>query len=137
MSGRTDRRLTIASAEMYQAPDCQELVDRWRSQAATLRLFGASAQADVLDRCTSELETTIIQTTQAPLTLGEAAQLGGYSTDHLGRLVREGKIPNAGRPGAPRIARKDVPIKAGVARQNPSGKLDLKQIVRSAINAGA
>ena len=44
--------------------------------------------------------------------LVEAARESGYSADHLGRLVRDGKIPNAGRPGAPRIARRDLPRKA-------------------------
>ncbi len=29
----------------------------------------------------------------------EAARRSGYYADHLGRLVRDGKIPNAGRPG--------------------------------------
>ena len=42
----------------------------------------------------------------------EAARRSGYSADHLGRLVRDGKIPNAGRPGAPSIARRGLPRKA-------------------------
>ena len=48
-----------------------------------------------------------------PLTLGEAAAVSGYSRAHLGRLVREGKIPNAGRPNAPCIHQLDLPRKSG------------------------
>ena len=45
------------------------------------------------------------------LTLAEAAQESGYSVDHLERLVREGKISNAGRRGKPMIRRSDLPIR--------------------------
>ena len=40
-----------------------------------------------------------------------AARVSGYTADHLGALVKRGKIPNAGRTGAPRIRRQDVPRK--------------------------
>lgn len=43
--------------------------------------------------------------------------------DHLGRLVRDGKTPNAGRPGAPRIALKDLPRNAhGPSTPRPAVK---------------
>ena len=45
------------------------------------------------------------------LTLVEAAEESGFSADHLGRLVRSGSLPNAGRPNAPRIRRRDLPRK--------------------------
>jgi hypothetical protein len=44
-----------------------------------------------------------------PLSLREAAAASGYSEDHLARLVRQERIPNAGRRGAPRIRRGDLP----------------------------
>ena len=53
------------------------------------------------------------------LTLSNAARESGYSVDYLGRLVREGRISNAGRPNAPRIQRKDLPRKATALR--PTG----------------
>ena len=43
------------------------------------------------------------------LTLSEAARESGYSADHLGSLIRQQTIPNAGRSGAPRIRRADSP----------------------------
>ena len=114
------------------------LVEAWRTAATTLRKFGAEEQATVLDRCADELEARLEEQGARPLTLQEAAALSGYSRDHLGRLVREGKIPNAGRLGAPRIARKHLPIKAGeVAGPRLVREIDRTQIVRSAINDGA
>lgn len=47
------------------------------------------------------------------VTLQEAHFLGGYSTDHLQRLVRHDRIANVGRPGSPRIRRGDIPKKPG------------------------
>jgi hypothetical protein len=45
--------------------------------------------------------------------------VSGYSADHLGELVREGKIPNAGRKNAPLIRRLDLPMKAGRRAPHP------------------
>lgn len=46
------------------------------------------------------------------LTLTAAARLCGFSSDHLGRLVRRGDIPNQGRARAPRVRLSDCPRKA-------------------------
>lgn len=45
------------------------------------------------------------------VSLSEAARRSGYSSEHLGRLIREGKIFNAGRKGSPRIRLRDIPIR--------------------------
>ena len=45
------------------------------------------------------------------LTLTEAAKYSGYTSDHLGALVRHGKLHNYGRPNAPRIRRDELPLK--------------------------
>ena len=58
------------------------------------------------------------------------------------RLVREGKVPNAGRPGAPRIARGDLPHEAGaLAESRLAAKPSLREvssgrIVQSVIEEG-
>ncbi len=87
----------------------------WRRQAKTLRRYGGETPAVVLDRCADDLEATLRERDETTLSLVEAARESGYSREHLGRLVRDGKIPNAGRPGAPRIARRYLPRK----RQDP------------------
>lgn len=43
------------------------------------------------------------------LSLEAAALRSGYSKEHLARLIRQGKIPNAGRRGTPRIRVEDLP----------------------------
>ncbi len=59
-----------------------------------------------------ELESALHATDGALLTLTEAAVETGYSADHLGWLVRNGRIPNHGRPNAPRVRRIDLPRKS-------------------------
>jgi hypothetical protein len=110
------------------------MTGEWREDAVTLREYGAEPQALALEHCADALERGIKAWREAPLTLAQASALGGYTTDHLGRMVRQGKIPNAGRAGAPRIAREHVPIKsAAVAQEAPTGQIDREQIVRLAI----
>lgn len=46
------------------------------------------------------------------LTLTEAAEECGYSADHLGALVRSGKLTNYGRKLAPRVKASELPRKA-------------------------
>lgn len=45
------------------------------------------------------------------LTLDGAAAASGYSADHLGRLVRAGRLRDVGRLWAPRILRGELPRK--------------------------
>ena len=123
---------------MIAATGIGALVDHWRVRAENLRTYGAAPQATALEECARELEDSLKELALRPLTLGEAAHLSGYSSDHLGRLIREGKIPNAGRPKAPRVARGDLPRKLRtVASGSPTDELDRTQIVRSAIDEGA
>ena len=66
-----------------------------------------------LEACAAKLESALRRRDDAALTLTEAAATSGYSASRLGRLVREGRIPNAGRPGAPRITLGNLPRKPG------------------------
>jgi hypothetical protein len=54
------------------------------------------------------------------LSLTEAAERTGYSADHIGRLVRQGKVPNAGRKHAPKVRLSDltVVLKPKLARKS-------------------
>ena len=112
----------------------------WRKQAKALRRYGGETPAVAIERCADDLEATIREQDETTLSLVEAARESGYSKDHLGRLVREGKIPNAGRPNAPRIARRHLPLKAPSVPQlaESAARRDVsnEQIVQSIIQTG-
>ena len=91
-----------------------DLTAQWRDEAETLRRRGAEVQAVALETCADELERALRERDNELLNLTEAARLSGYSSEHLGRMVRDGVIPNAGRPNAPRIRHGDLPRKVGL-----------------------
>lgn len=116
------------------------LVTQWRTEAKLLERRGAVSQAAVLLSCAQELEVGIRQLDDEVLTLTAAARETGFSREHLGRLVRNGTIPNAGRPNAPRIRRGDLPRKPGhLPSRHPElhiGQTSTRQIVRSIVEHG-
>ena len=126
-------------------PSIKNLPAAWRRRAKTLRRYGDQALATALERCADELEGTIQERDDTTYSLTEAARESGYSREHLGRLVRDGKTPNAGRPGAPRIARRDLPRKqpgpdspfaSPLAPERGRRQVSGRGIVRSIIEKG-
>ena len=87
------------------------LSSRWRTRAKLFRDHADESVARAYEKCATELDEALQEQDERLLDLQEAAELSGYSADHLGRLVREEKIQNAGRSGAPRIRIKDLPRK--------------------------
>lgn len=84
-----------------------------RNWAEDLYEWGAEEQAKAVQRAASRVETRCEEALDARLTLEEAGGESGYSPDHLGRLVRQGTLPNAGERNAPLIRRRDLPRKPG------------------------
>ena len=123
-------------------PSVEALPTNWRKRAKALRRYASESPAVALERCADELEDTLRERDETTFSLVEAARESGYTADHLGRLVRDGRIPNAGRPGAPRIARRDLPRKAQTPPEPPlaekprRGELSNAQIVQSIIEKG-
>ena len=123
-------------------PSVEGLPADWRRQAKSLRRYGGETPATAIERCADDLEATLVERDETTFSLVEAARESGYSADHLGRLVRDGKIPNAGRPGAPRIALKDLPRKASapdaprLADKHRCRDVSNVQIVQSIIRKG-
>jgi hypothetical protein len=98
-----------------------EFLNKWSAEAETLKrraalVDGATLLAEVLADFAAVTRGGVDET----LNLQEAARECGYSADHLGRLLRDGKLPNAGRPNAPRIRRRDLPHKASALRPDPA-----------------
>ena len=107
-----------------------DLLERWRIEAASCRRFGAEPTALAVERCAKDLEEWAKTRDLEALTLAEATTESGLSYSALQRAVREGRIPNAGTPGHPRIRREDVPKKAP-GRAHREGTPDLLAIVAS------
>lgn len=83
-----------------------------RTKAAKLRdSFGDEARARALEWAASLLEDAIREHADERLTLAQAALRSGYSSEHLARLVRDGRLPNAGRRGSRRIRAGDLPVR--------------------------
>jgi hypothetical protein len=99
-----------------------DLPDEWRTLAAQQRRLGADAQARILEFCADELTTAFHGAGEELLGLRRAAHESGYSADHLGRMIREGRIPNSGRKAKPMIRRKDLPMKAFKSKTEPCPK---------------
>lgn len=109
------------------------LAPSWRAHAAELRSWGAEGPARALERAAEELTAVLEAQAGEVLTLEAAARESGYSAEHLRHLVADGTVPNAGRKGAPRVRRADLPAKPGKAAAstyNPDA--DALRIVRGA-----
>jgi hypothetical protein len=88
------------------------LLIAWRERAAHLQQFGDPNAARLWQLAAVELEQALKALGEETLTLVEAAALSGYSADHLGWLLKKGKLRNYGRRHAPRLRRGDLPIKS-------------------------
>ena len=109
------------------------LVREWRERAAFLRRYGADGAAEAFEVAARELADERQQQGEDLLNLQQAAAESGYTDGHLGRLVREGRIPNSGRPNAPLVRRSDLPVKRGYLPEvrGDSYDCDVMQIVQS------
>ncbi len=85
--------------------------DSLRTEGAQLRHRGLSELADVLDSVATDHEQVLDAWHTESLTLQQAAEESGFSSNTLQQSVASGKIPNAGQHGSPRIRRGDLPYK--------------------------
>ena len=91
---------------------------KWRNEAAAFRRRHVLVDAAALcEEILEDFEAVNHSEREDILSLQQAAAESGYSADHLGRLVRIGRIPNAGRPNSPKIRRRDLPLRPSRARQ--------------------
>lgn len=101
----------------------RDLLAKWvarRDELAALKatVDGATLCEDVLN----DLGGLVAWRDQEMVTLTEAAEITGYSRDHLSRLVRRGCIRNAGRKHRPLLAVRDLPLRPRtVAGGTPKG----------------
>lgn len=91
----------------------EQLAARWRTEADLLERYGDSRGAHVCRLHATELEGAAAEAANQELNLDEASRESGYSARRLRELISSGEIPQAGRKGAPRIRRTDLPRKPG------------------------
>jgi hypothetical protein len=91
-----------------------ELIARWQRRRVEFAEFGVSLDGTKLaDAVLADLAALDRDLHASAVTLKEASALGGYSVDHLQRLVAAGQLENVGRKGRPRIRQSDVPVRPG------------------------
>ncbi len=91
-----------------------DLAKRWLARADQLAPYADPAAA-AFRAAAAELETELRAAADEILTLEQASRESGFAPDSLRHQVSDGRIPNAGRRGAPRIRRGDLPRKAAPA----------------------
>ena len=97
----------------------ESLAAEWREKAADMRAWSAVAQAELLEKCASALESRIREYWLQELTLDEAASESGFSYSALQKKVASGDIENVGNKHSPRLRRQDLPKKGGTAKEEP------------------
>jgi hypothetical protein len=91
-----------------------EFLTRWRARREELRILDALVDgAALIDQLLIDVEDLLADEAEVELTLTAAAARSGYSRGHLARLVRQHRIPNSGKRGAPRVRLGDLPIRPG------------------------
>ena len=97
---------------MNSATGPEKLPNTWRARAQQLQDWGSGdGLARAWELAAIELEQSLRQQRDETLNLQDAARESGYSAEHLGELIRQGRIANSGRTNAPRILRTHLPIK--------------------------
>jgi len=88
----------------------ETLIASWEQRRdAYARVNAVVDGAKLIDELLSDVRSCEPMVAQRAVTLREAAGLTGYSVEHLARLIRQGRLPNAGRKYAPRILVGDLP----------------------------
>jgi hypothetical protein len=105
------------------------LPSSWRERVHYLREYGDSNTARLWDLAAEELDAALAAHGQETLTLVQAARESGFTADLLSALVKNERIPNAGRDGAPRIRRADLLMKrvGGPGRPSHAPQLEAER----------
>ena len=98
----------------YTPAEWADLLGSLRTQADHFSDLGALVDgATLIRRIVERIESLLTGVTVGQK---EAAELSGYSTDHIRRLERQGHIPNWGNRHSPRYPVSQIPIKGSAAR---------------------
>lgn len=91
----------------------RDLAASWREDADRFREYGADELATAAELHADALEERLRAWRLEALSPVQAAEESGYTADHLRRLIRQERVPNAGDDASPKIRRQDLPRKPG------------------------
>lgn len=96
----------------------EEVLAEFRQEADVLREWGATCQAELIERCASRIEESLLVSPEETISVEEAARLAEVSPETVRRAVRRLDIPDLRtKPkGAMRIRRADVDFLRGKRR---------------------
>jgi hypothetical protein len=110
----------------------KEVEDRWVARRDEFQRLRVSVDGvSLCDEVIADLERLREERDTKKLTLSEAATLSGYSREHLARLIRSGKLANAGRKHSPRVVAADLPRRPRAIAIALSGSYDPSTDARS------
>jgi len=118
-----------------------ELVAKWSTRRDEYRRLSVMVDgARLCEEVIADIRLLIKTQGETVLSLSGAAEISGYSREHLGRLVKDGKLANVGQPGAPKVRRIDLPMKRGtLPGQGLTSHIagaSKRQTVRSVVDSG-
>ena len=120
----------LSSTGVFQFPtdtitDEDTALTWWEQEfAPACDALGAQVNAALLTReIVASLRLVRKASLNQCLSLSQAAIRTGYSPDHIGRLVRQGRVPNAGRKNAPRVRLQDLILEVRARSEAASTKL--------------
>lgn len=110
----------------------KEVEQRWMARREEFQRLQVSVDgASLCDEVIADLERLRQERDGKALSLNDAAKLSGYSREHLARLIRSGKLANAGRKHSPRILAADLPKRPGAIAAGVRGSYDPSTDARS------
>jgi predicted DNA-binding transcriptional regulator AlpA len=108
-----------------------DFIMRWQHKQMEMERLGVLVPGALLvGQILHDMAEVQVSYTETILRVEEAAQLSGYSAEHIARLIRQGRLPNAGRRGSPRVRLGDLPQRRQFARTRP-GSYDVLTDARS------
>ena len=108
LRGNSQSRKTLRTQPTTVTGFIENLATSWKNKAAELRALGADSQAAALEFCSNSLLEQWASWQDQPLDLGTAASITGRSYSTIQKKVASGAVLNSGRPGKPKILRRNL-----------------------------
>ena len=119
-SRSVSKRPSAPTASAAGKSALEQLSQAWLAEAEVLRRRGAATLADVLTACAQELKQAVFQRELELVNLEQASAESGFSYSALEKMVRSGRLPNAGQKGRPLVRRGDLPRKGHRPQTGPA-----------------